>query len=46
MRSSYSSSSSGAINIAMSAQKLEVDNRISLRFYYRIADNILRQGLV
>jgi hypothetical protein len=44
MRSSYSSSSSsGAINIAMSAQKLEVDNRISLRFYYRIADNILRQ---
>ncbi|CAJ2637000.1 unnamed protein product [Trifolium pratense] len=44
MRSSYSSSSSGAINIAMSAQKLEVDNRISLRFYYRIADNILRQA--
>ena len=41
MRSS--SSTSGEINIAMSAQKLDVDNRISLRFYYRIADNILRQ---
>ncbi|AES76660.1 putative ubiquitinyl hydrolase 1 [Medicago truncatula] len=42
MRSS--SSTSGEINIAMSAQKLDVDNRISLRFYYRIADNILRQA--
>ncbi|XP_004512908.1 AMSH-like ubiquitin thioesterase 1 [Cicer arietinum] len=38
------SSSSGAINIAASAQKLDVDNRIALRFYYRIADNILRQA--
>ncbi|XP_027359441.1 AMSH-like ubiquitin thioesterase 1 [Abrus precatorius] len=38
------SSSSDRINIAASAQKLDVDNRISLRFYYRIADNILRQA--
>ncbi|XAR63925.1 Proteasome endopeptidase complex [Bertholletia excelsa] len=37
-------SSSGRINIAASAQKLDVDNRISLRFYYRIADNILKQA--
>lgn len=35
--------SSGGINIAASAQKLDVDNRISLRYYYRIADNILKQ---
>lgn len=38
-----SSSTSGTINIAASAQKLDVDNRISLRYYYRIADNILKQ---
>ncbi|RDX97633.1 AMSH-like ubiquitin thioesterase 1 [Mucuna pruriens] len=38
------SSSSDRINIAASAQKLDVDNRIALRFYYRIADNILRQA--
>ncbi|KAJ1379520.1 USP8 dimerization domain [Sesbania bispinosa] len=38
------SSSSDTINIAASAQKLDVDNRIALRFYYRIADNILRQA--
>ncbi|CAI9754568.1 unnamed protein product [Fraxinus pennsylvanica] len=38
-------SSSGAIiNIEASTKKLEVDNRISLRFYYRIADNILKQA--
>ncbi|XP_024020265.1 AMSH-like ubiquitin thioesterase 1 [Morus notabilis] len=37
-------SSSERINIAASAQKLSVDNRISLRYYYRIADNILKQG--
>lgn len=36
--------SSGGINIAASAQKLDVDNRISLRYYYRIADNILKQA--
>ncbi|CAL0331057.1 unnamed protein product [Lupinus luteus] len=36
--------SSETINIAASAQKLDVDNRIALRFYYRIADNILRQA--
>ncbi|GAB2292889.1 hypothetical protein Dimus_027117 [Dionaea muscipula] len=43
MRSSYSSSS-GRINIAASTRKLHVDNRLSLRIYYRIADNILRQA--
>nr|XP_029152849.1 AMSH-like ubiquitin thioesterase 1 isoform X2 [Arachis hypogaea] len=37
-------SSLETINIAASTQKLEVDNRISLRFYYRIADNILKQA--
>ncbi|PON94523.1 JAB1/MPN/MOV34 metalloenzyme domain containing protein [Trema orientale] len=36
--------SSEVINIAASAQKLDVDNRISLRYYYRIADNILKQA--
>ena len=39
-------SSSEIINIASSAQKLDVDNRISLRYYYRIADNILKQVIV
>lgn len=39
-------SSSGAINVAASAQKINVDNRISLRFYYRIAENILRQAAI
>ncbi|EEF28683.1 amsh, putative [Ricinus communis] len=39
-----SSSAPGRINIATSAQKIDVDNRISLRFYYRIADNILKQA--
>ncbi|KAI7985235.1 AMSH-like ubiquitin thioesterase 1 [Camellia lanceoleosa] len=38
------SSSSGRINIASSAQRLDVDNRISLRYYFRIADNILKQA--
>eukprot|EP00262_Sarcandra_glabra_P007403 TRINITY_DN20188_c0_g1_i1.p1 TRINITY_DN20188_c0_g1~~TRINITY_DN20188_c0_g1_i1.p1 ORF type:complete len:513 (-),score=78.66 TRINITY_DN20188_c0_g1_i1:288-1826(-) len=37
-------SSSGTISIAASAQKLDVDNRISLRFYYRIADNLVKQA--
>ncbi|KAL2342477.1 hypothetical protein Fmac_003762 [Flemingia macrophylla] len=36
--------SSDTINIAASTQKLDVDNRIALRFYYRIADNILKQA--
>lgn len=36
--------SSETINIAESTQKLDVDNRIALRFYYRIADNILKQA--
>ncbi|KAF3628025.1 AMSH-like ubiquitin thioesterase 1 [Capsicum annuum] len=37
-------SSSGQINIAASTKKLDVDNRISLKIYYRIADNILKQA--
>lgn len=37
-------SSSGKINISASAQTLDVDNRISLRYYFRIADNILKQA--
>ncbi|XP_047337739.1 AMSH-like ubiquitin thioesterase 1 [Impatiens glandulifera] len=37
-------SSSGKINISASAQKLDVDNRISLRYYFRIADNVLKQA--
>ncbi|GMI71533.1 associated molecule with the SH3 domain of STAM 1 [Hibiscus trionum] len=37
-------SSTERINIAASARKLDVDNRISLRYYYRIADNILKQA--
>ncbi|KAF8037724.1 hypothetical protein BT93_B0541 [Corymbia citriodora subsp. variegata] len=46
MRSSSSSSSSSSerINIAASAQRLDVDNRIALRYYYRIADNVLKQA--
>ncbi|XVF53891.1 hypothetical protein PTKIN_Ptkin05aG0136100 [Pterospermum kingtungense] len=37
-------SSTERINIEASARKLHVDNRISLRYYYRIADNILKQA--
>ncbi|CAK9167821.1 unnamed protein product [Ilex paraguariensis] len=36
--------SSGRINVAASAQKRDVDNRFSLRYYNRIADNILKQA--
>ncbi|GKV39441.1 hypothetical protein SLEP1_g47206 [Rubroshorea leprosula] len=35
---------SRGINIATSAQRIDVDNRISLRYYFRIADNILKQA--
>ncbi|URE46828.1 AMSH-like ubiquitin thiolesterase [Musa troglodytarum] len=35
---------SGEINISESAKRLDVDNRISLRYYYRIAHNLLRQA--
>ncbi|KNA16781.1 hypothetical protein SOVF_086080 [Spinacia oleracea] len=38
--------SSGRIDIAANAKKLDVDNRISLRIYFRIADNILRQATI
>ncbi|KAL2934104.1 AMSH-like ubiquitin thioesterase 1 [Bienertia sinuspersici] len=36
--------SPGPIDIAAKTQKLDVDHRISLRIYYRIADNLLRQA--
>ncbi|CAN6714329.1 unnamed protein product [Malus baccata var. baccata] len=39
-----SSSSSDRINIAASAQRLDVDNRIPLRIYFRIANNVLKQA--
>ncbi|EEF43052.1 amsh, putative [Ricinus communis] len=32
------------INVNEIARKVEVDNRIPLRYYYRIADNLLRQA--
>ncbi|CAL9114846.1 unnamed protein product [Musa textilis] len=35
-----------AIDINALAQKVEVDNRISLPFYYRIADNLLKQARI
>ncbi|XP_020573473.1 AMSH-like ubiquitin thioesterase 3 isoform X2 [Phalaenopsis equestris] len=35
-----------AININASAQKVAVDNRISLHYYYRIAENLLRQASI
>lgn len=38
--------SSGRFDIAACAQKLDVDNRISLRIYFRIADNLLRQAAI
>ncbi|XP_058227822.1 AMSH-like ubiquitin thioesterase 1 isoform X1 [Rhododendron vialii] len=37
-------SSSGGFTIAGSAPKLDVNDRIALRYYYRIADNILKQA--
>ncbi|KAH0975957.1 hypothetical protein GBA52_017856 [Prunus armeniaca] len=38
------SSCSDRINIAASAQRLDVDNRIPLHIYFRIANNILKQA--
>uniref|UniRef100_A0A1D1YAY5 AMSH-like ubiquitin thioesterase 3 n=1 Tax=Anthurium amnicola TaxID=1678845 RepID=A0A1D1YAY5_9ARAE len=35
-----------AININACAQKVEVDNRLPLRYYYRIADNLLKQATI
>ncbi|KAG0452166.1 hypothetical protein HPP92_025808 [Vanilla planifolia] len=37
-------STMGAISIAASAPKLDVDNRISLQNYYRIANNLIKQA--
>lgn len=37
---------SSRFDIAACAQKLDVDNRISLRIYFRIADNVLRQAAI
>lgn len=36
--------SSQGISIATSTQRIPVDNRLSLRCYYRIADNLLKQA--
>lgn len=36
--------SSSAINFSSMSPKIDVDNRISLRNYYRIADNLLKQA--
>ncbi|KAJ3686063.1 hypothetical protein LUZ61_015227 [Rhynchospora tenuis] len=33
-----------SIDIGKSAKKVDVDNRISLRYYYRIADSLIRQA--
>ncbi|RZS11102.1 hypothetical protein BHM03_00042408, partial [Ensete ventricosum] len=38
--------SSGVIDISECAKRLDVDNQISLRHYYRIAHNLLKQVLV
>ncbi|KAH7556937.1 hypothetical protein JRO89_XS11G0014200 [Xanthoceras sorbifolium] len=38
------SSSSKTINIPAIVRRLDVDNRIPLRFYYRIADDALKQA--
>ncbi|XP_073008874.1 AMSH-like ubiquitin thioesterase 3 [Typha latifolia] len=35
-----------AININSCARPVEVDNRISLHYYYRIADNLLKQATI
>ncbi|KAF8105901.1 hypothetical protein N665_0152s0036 [Sinapis alba] len=37
-------SSCEIIDLSTSARRITVDNRISLRFYFRIADNILKQA--
>ncbi|KAL2653668.1 hypothetical protein R1flu_021796 [Riccia fluitans] len=36
----------GPINIAAKTKTVEVDNRLSLRFYYRTAANLLRQASI
>ncbi|XP_031497924.1 AMSH-like ubiquitin thioesterase 3 [Nymphaea colorata] len=33
-----------AINVSAQTRRLDIDNRISLRYYYRIADSLLRQA--
>lgn len=38
------SSSSARINIAASARKIDVNNRIPIRFYHRIAESVLKQA--
>lgn len=42
--SQFPSAGKTNINFSAVAKKIDVDNRISLRFYYRIADNILKQA--
>ncbi|GAA0159863.1 metalloprotease [Lithospermum erythrorhizon] len=41
---SETTSYGGIINIESLARRIHVDNRFSLRIYYRIADNILKQA--
>lgn len=36
-------SNGGGFSVAANAQRRDVDNRISLKKYYRIADNLLKQ---
>jgi STAM-binding protein len=33
----------GTLNIAAKTKKLDVDSRLSLKYYYRTADNLLKQ---
>ncbi|GAA0174794.1 metalloprotease [Lithospermum erythrorhizon] len=42
--STKTSSYGGMINVEALARRIHVDNRFSLRIYYRIADNILKQA--
>ncbi|KAG0616112.1 hypothetical protein M758_5G091200 [Ceratodon purpureus] len=36
----------GALSIAAKTKKLDVDNRFSLKYYYRTADNLLKQAQI
>ena len=36
----------GALSIAARTKKLDVDNRLSLKYYYRTADNLLKQVVI
>jgi hypothetical protein len=36
----------GGLNIAAKTRKLDVDNRLPLKLYYRTADNLLKQASI